>query len=259
MIELTSILIGIMSIIITVASIEYYRQISKAKKEYELAKNIIEDIVLSFNRGLKRQANRIEVIAYKLDGSLAKSDTSVKKVESIEKIILPIKEQIKKINQTTSNFSSKKEIIEDRIQNFDETNQKLNNRIEKLEEDRIQNFDETNQKLNNRIEKLEEKITKLTEIPETIRETVIPIRREKALAAITDTEIIVLEVLSSEGGKTAPEMKNKINLSREHTARLMKKLYEKGYLERETEKIPFRYNIKKEMEQFLNSTKNNQI
>ena len=237
MIELTSILIGIMSIIITVASIEYYRQISKAKKEYELAKNIIEDIVLSFNRGLKRQANRIEVIAYKLDGSLAKSDTSVKKVESIEKIILPIKEQIKKINQTTSNFSSKKEIIEDRIQNFDETNQKLNNRIEKLEE----------------------KITKLTEIPETIRETVIPIRREKALAAITDTEIIVLEVLSSEGGKTAPEMKNKINLSREHTARLMKKLYEKGYLERETEKIPFRYDIKKEMEQFLNSTKNKQI
>lgn len=237
MIELTSILIGIMSIIITVASIEYYRQISKAKKEYELAKNIIEDIVLSFNRGLKRQANRIEVIAYKLDGSLAKSDTSVKKVESIEKIILPIEEQIKKIKQTTSNFSSKKEIIKDKIQNFDETNQKLNNRIEKLEE----------------------KINKLTEIPETIRETVIPIRREKALAAITNTEIIVLEVLSSEGGKTAPEMKNKINLSREHTARLMKKLYEKGYLERETGKIPFRYNIKKEMEQFLNSTKNNQI
>ncbi len=237
MIELTSILIGIMSIIITIASIEYYRQISKAKKEYELAKNIIEDIVLSFNRGLKRQANRIEVIAYKLDGSLAKSDTSVKKVESIEKIILPIEEQIKKINQTTYNFSSKKEIIKDKIQNFDETNQKLNNRIEKLEE----------------------KINKLTEIPETIRETVIPIRREKALAAITNTEIIVLEVLSSEGGKTAPEMKNKINLSREHTARLMKKLYEKGYLERETGKIPFRYNIKKEMEQFLNSTKNNQI
>ncbi|MBK5133015.1 MarR family transcriptional regulator [Candidatus Bathyarchaeota archaeon] len=259
MIEVTSILIGIMSIIITVASIEYYRQISKAKKEYEKAKNIIEDIVLSFNRGLKRQANKTEVIAYKLDGSLAKSDTSVKKVESIEKIVFPIEEQIKKINEKTSNFSSKTAIIEDRIQNFDETNQKLNNRIEKLEEDRIQNFDETNQKLNNRIEKLEEKITKLTELPETIKESVIPIRREKALGAITDTEITVLEILSLGGGKTAPEMKNRINLSREHTARLMKKLYEKGYLERETGKIPFRYNVKKEMEKFLNSTKNNQL
>ncbi len=76
------------------------------------------------------------------------------------------------------------------------------------------------------------------------------------LGAITETEIKVLEVLSSEGGKTAPEMKNKINLSREHTARLMKKLYEKGYLERETGKIPFRYSAKKEMEKFLNSSKN---
>ena len=226
-----------MSIIITVASIEYYRQISKAKKEYEKAKNIIEDILLSFNRGLKRQANRTEVIAYKLDNSLAKSDTSVKKVESIEKIIVPIEEQIKKINETTTNFSSKTAIIQNRIQNFGETTQKLNNRIEKLEE----------------------KITKLTELPEIIRESVIPIRREKALAAITDTEIIVLEVLSLEGGKTAPEMKNRINLSREHTARLMKKLYEKGYLERETGKIPFRYTVKKEMEKFLNSTKNNQL
>ena len=226
-----------MSIIITVASIEYYRQISKAKKEYEKAKNIIEDILLSFNRGLKRQANRTEVIAYKLDSSLAKSDTSVKKVESIEKIIVPIEEQIKKINETTTNFSSKTAIIQDRIQNFGETTQKLNKRIETLEE----------------------KITKLTELPEIIRESVIPIRREKALAAITDTEIIVLEVLSLEGGKTAPEMKNRINLSREHTARLMKKLYEKGYLERETGKIPFRYTVKKEMEKFLNSTKNNQL
>ena len=169
MIELTTILIGIMSIIITVAAIEYYRQISKAKKEYEKAKNIIEDILLSFNRGLKRQANRTEVIAYKLDSSLAKSDTSVKKVESIEKIIVPIEEQIKKINETTTNFSSKTAIIQDRIQNFGETTQKLNNRIEKLEE----------------------KITKLTELPEIIRESVIPIRREKALAAITDTESIV--------------------------------------------------------------------
>ena len=54
-------------------------------------------------------------------------------------------------------------------------------------------------------------------------------------------------------------MKNRISLSREHTARLMKKLYEKGYLERETGKIPFRYTVKKEMEKFLNSTKNNQL
>ncbi len=236
MIELTSILLIIMAIGITVTSIEYYKQISKAKKEYDKAKRIIEDIVLSFNRELKREANKLEVITYKVDGSLAKSDNSIERIKNIEKIVLPIKEKINKINEITSTFLSTTSTIESRIQNFDDTNQKINNRIEKLEE----------------------KMKSLTELPEIIRESVIPIRREKALGAITDTEIKVLEVLSLEGGKTAPEMKNKINLSREHTARLMKKLYEKGYLERETGKIPFRYSVKKEMEKFLNNSKNNQ-
>ena len=234
MIELTSILLIVMAIGITVTTIEYYKQISKAKKEYDKAKGIIEDIVLSFNRELKREANRLEVLTYKVDGSLAKSD-SIERIKNIEKIVLPIKEKINKINEITSTFLSTTSRIENRIQNFDDSNQKINNRIEKLEE----------------------KMTSLTELPEIIRESVIPIRREKALGAITDTEIKVLEVLSLEGGKTAPEMKNKINLSREHTARLMKKLYEKGYLERETGKIPFRYRVKKEMEKFLNNSKNN--
>ena len=234
MIELTSILLIVMAIGITVTTIEYYKQISKAKKEYDKAKGIIEDIVLSFNRELKREANRLEVLTYKVDGSLAKSD-SIERIKNIEKIVLPIKEKINKINEITSTFLSTTSRIENRIQNFEDSNQKINNRIEKLEE----------------------KMTSLTELPEIIRESVIPIRREKALGAITDTEIKVLEVLSLEGGKTAPEMKNKINLSREHTARLMKKLYEKGYLERETGKIPFRYRVKKEMEKFLNNSKNN--
>jgi DNA-binding MarR family transcriptional regulator len=71
------------------------------------------------------------------------------------------------------------------------------------------------------------------------------------MSRLTDTELTVLEFLASEGPKTAPEIKERVKLSREHTARLMKKLYEEGYLERETGKIPFRYNVKKEMEKFL--------
>jgi DNA-binding Lrp family transcriptional regulator len=71
------------------------------------------------------------------------------------------------------------------------------------------------------------------------------------MAALTDTELAVLEMLSAEGPKTAPEIKQRVQHSREHTARLMKKLYEEGYLERETGKIPFKYSVKKEMEKLL--------
>jgi len=90
--------------------------------------------------------------------------------------------------------------------------------------------------------------------PEASFEPVIPIKREKALARLTPTEIAVLEMLASEGAKTAPEIKERVKLSREHTARLMKKLYEEGYLERDTSKIPFKYSVKKEMEKFLKKT-----
>jgi DNA-binding Lrp family transcriptional regulator len=64
----------------------------------------------------------------------------------------------------------------------------------------------------------------------------------------------VLEILALEGPKTAPEIKDRIKLSREHTARLMKKVYEEGYVERDTGKIPFKYRIKKEMEKLLKKT-----
>ena len=233
MIEISIILIFVVLVIIVAASIEYYNQIRKAKKEYEKSKNIIENIVFSFNRELKRESNRIELVAFKVDGSLSKAENCIKRIENLEKTTYPIKTNL-------NNFDGKYSELETKIS---------------LIENKIQNFDEPNQMLKNRIENLEEKIIKLTEIPEIKRETVIPIRREKAMSAITETEVRVLELLSKEGAKTAPEIKNRIKLSREHTARLMKKLYEKGYLERETGKIPFKYKIKEEMENILNSKK----
>jgi len=116
--------------------------------------------------------------------------------------------------------------------------------------------------LRNRITGFEEHIQRLSVTPlqqETRSEIAlppIPIKRDKALAALTDTEITVLEILSKEGAKTAPEIRERVHLSREHTARLMKKLYEDGYLEREAGKIPFRYTVKKEMEALLQKVQN---
>ena len=78
------------------------------------------------------------------------------------------------------------------------------------------------------------------------------------MAALTDTEIHVLEFLTSSGPKTAPEIREKVQLSREHTSRLMKKLYEEGYLERETGKLPFTYSVKKEMKKLLGKPENTQ-
>jgi DNA-binding MarR family transcriptional regulator len=113
--------------------------------------------------------------------------------------------------------------------------------------------------LKGKVSEVEQQFQKLVAAPEIKNEPVIPIRRDKAMAALTETELTVLEMLTAEGSKTAPEIKDMVRLSREHTARLMKKLYEKGYLERETGKIPFRYSIKKEMKKILRKAESEQV
>ena len=236
MIELIPILIGILLAATVAASTGYYRQIRKAQKEYEKAKGAVEDIVLSFNRELKRESERLEVIAYKVEGSLAKSDTGLKKIDNIEKKILPFENQISSITQMTQNNSN----ISTVLSGLDV---------------KIKDIETTQENLKLKISGFEDQIQKISIMPSEFRNDpsmpVIPIKRDKAMAALTTTEITVLEMLVSEGSKTAPEIKDRVQLSREHTARLMKKLYEGGYLEREVGKIPFRYTVKKEMEKLL--------
>ena len=57
----------------------------------------------------------------------------------------------------------------------------------------------------------------------------------------TPTELQVLTFLADEGAKSAPEIGRLIGRSREHTARLMKKLFDEGYVRRDQTRIPFRY------------------
>ena len=57
----------------------------------------------------------------------------------------------------------------------------------------------------------------------------------------TSTELQVLSLLSEQGPKSAPEVGRLLGRSREHSARLMKKLYQEGYVNRDQSRIPFRY------------------
>ncbi len=59
----------------------------------------------------------------------------------------------------------------------------------------------------------------------------------------TPTELQVLTLLASEGPKSAPEIGRVVGRSREHTARLMKKLFEEGYILRDQGRVPFRYSL----------------
>jgi chromosome segregation ATPase len=228
-IEFVASLMALLVAVTISSAILYYRQIRKIQVEYEKARSVIEDVVLSFNRELRKEADRTELVAYKVEGNAAKADNIAKRMDSLEKTMESVKVQAvpssEKEQALSVEFSS------------------LTSRVASLEA-----LQET---VKTKVSGIEEEMQKFVSIPEIRNEPAIQIRREKALAALTDTEISVLEMLVTEGSKTAPEIKDRVSLSREHTARLMKKLYEEGYVERETGKIPFRYSAKKEMEKVL--------
>lgn len=216
------------------AAIVYFRQLRRAQREYEKAKGAVEDIVLSFNRQLKQEAQKLGIIAYKIQGLASRSEGALNKAE----------ETVRKINT-----------LEPKVVACSEDKDKVAGRLDDVEK-KVRDAVASHELVVTRITSLEEQAKRLLTAPEASLEAAIPIKRDKAMAQLTETEISVLEMLTAEGPKTAPEIKERVKLSREHTARLMKKLYEEGYLERETSKIPFKYSVKKEMEKLLKKTEN---
>lgn len=76
------------------------------------------------------------------------------------------------------------------------------------------------------------------------------------LASLTPTERLTLEILRDEGAKAAPEIGKRLKKSREHTSRLMKKLYMEGYVDRESNHAPFRYKLNEALRSTFESSSN---
>jgi hypothetical protein len=230
--EILVVLVTCLSVATVAAAIEYYRYLRRAQKEYERAKAAVDDIVLSFNRQFKREAEKLEVIAFKVESIASKTSGTL---------------------DIAKDFGKRMDAVEMKARTDTESVGRVVERLDSVE-GRLRDVGTSQEAITAKLAGLEEKARQMPVAPETGLEAVIPIRKEKAIAQLTDTELSVLEMLASEGPKTAPEIKERVKLSREHTARLMKKLYEEGYLERETGKIPFRYTVKKEMEKLLKKT-----
>ncbi|MGO9644525.1 MAG: MarR family transcriptional regulator [Candidatus Bathyarchaeia archaeon] len=105
------------------------------------------------------------------------------------------------------------------------------------------------------VSELAELKTRLVVLPQTQRnlgsKPGLVLRGENIMDALTPTEIQVVNILSEEGPKAAPELGKRLNKSREHMARLMKKLYLEGYVDRESNHAPFRYRLSEKLQSTL--------
>jgi Sugar-specific transcriptional regulator TrmB len=90
-----------------------------------------------------------------------------------------------------------------------------------------------------------------------LRQIVSPSGEAGSLSSITTpTEMQVLSLLSEKGALAAPEIGRLVGRSREHTARLMKRLFEEGYVKRDQNRIPFRYSLVDRVKQSFSKAPN---
>ena len=75
----------------------------------------------------------------------------------------------------------------------------------------------------------------------------IPLQQRDVLGQLTPTEFDVLTLIDKFGEGSVPEIREKIQKTREHTARLLKKLFDKGFIDRNTSSMPYRYLLRKEV------------
>jgi hypothetical protein len=205
----------------------YYRRIRLASVVYEEAKSVVADIVISFERQLQRQEAKIENAIQKIEAATGKSESLSKHFEEQEKTILSRLDELRLRVDIKPANSSDEESLKKEVRS-------LKRQLESLFEAQRE------------LEQQEGAIASDSQV-----ETVIPIKKERALAPLTETELRVLEFIAAEGEKTAPQIRDFIKLTREHTARLMKKLYQQGYVERRSDKAPYIYRIKEEMLKIL--------
>jgi predicted transcriptional regulator len=214
-------IVVMMFLSLTIATIAiYYRRIRQASKAYEDARNAVGDIVISFDKQLSRHEEQIGAAVQRLEAQRGRDERLARQLDAQEN----------RISSVVVDLAAKAAKSPD-IESVKATLANLEERVEGLSKAQ------------------EEWAKRATAVTEAQIEAAIPLRREQALAPLTETELRVLEFIatSPSGQRTAPEVKEMIKLTREHTARLMKKLYEGGYLERRSERTPFAYMVKEEM------------
>jgi uncharacterized phage infection (PIP) family protein YhgE len=209
----------------------YFTKMKELSRRYVEAKGIVGNVILSFKADLQRQGEKIR--------SISQATETLSSQGEPRKMIQELRGEMDRIRNEFSAAS-------DGIARLSTDTDELAKKVELLTSRQRENEKEIGLLASSR--------GKQPTVGERI-EAAIPIRKDKAMSGLTHTELRVLEILANEGGKTTNQIRQKIKLTREHTGRLMKSLYARGYAERRTDRLPYTYRIKDEMLNILNKSR----
>jgi DNA-binding MarR family transcriptional regulator len=201
----------------TIASFIYYTRISQAQEGYEESRDIVKGIVNGFTRQISRLTDAIS----NFESDAAEANRAAKQALDVSRVAVE---------------ASKSGIDERRL---------LTEKLESTE---------------NSIQEIRKEIQELSKRPIPLLQTVpinapIPLQQKDVLDQLTLTEFNVLALIDELGEVSVPEIREKIEKTREHTARLLKKLFDNGFIDRNTNSMPYRYHLRKEIVELIKNHK----
>lgn len=207
-------------VLTSISSVLFYRRIKAAQVEYENAKDIVRNIVLSFSRELSNQKREIKKVSATAEAALEKgAEANAVTAEAYPKI--------RDLSDMLDSAKLDIKTLDSRLRELKDTRQSESQPQAKPAE------------------------THTAEEPETaVRPSEAP-KRDGVLSQLNPTELRVLELLDEEGEMTVPRVMERIGKTREHTARLLKKIFENGFIDRTTGSMPYKYKIRKELKELL--------
>ena len=201
-------------LMIVVASIVFYRKITEATNEYDGAKNSIKNITFGFTRQIKRIQQNVAKAENEATTAKIVASEALKTSGEVKEATLKGLEAVKSLQSRVESTESEFDIIRKEVQKLAAAPK--------------------------------QRIVVRQDIP-----AAIPIQQGSVLQQLTDTELTALKKIVELGDGTVPEIKEHIGTTREHTARLLKKLYESGFVDRSTNAMPYHYSVRKEIRDLI--------
>jgi len=212
----------IFALVTVIFAVVYYKKIFYVKAEYNDAKSVIHSVILTFRRRQDEYDEKLTHVTGDVERLHTTTENLTEQNNRIERMVDSL------ITSVKSTFTINKKVVE---------------RVEAMTEE-IGNLSKMQQNMQKQLTGIEER----TKTPEPVK--VETLREEKsATVQLTETENQIVQFLLNEGPKTAPEVEKKIEKTREHTARLMKKLWQEGFIERDTHRIPFIYRANEKLKE----------
>jgi DNA-binding MarR family transcriptional regulator len=196
-----------------VASFIYYQRIRRAQEEYEGSKDIIRGITVGFTKQIEK---------------ITRSLSNIERDASDARIIAS---EAMKVSQEASETAKENE----------EERRRLAEKI-----------GETEKALSDMKEEMQKLSIRPVVVPTQLDvEAPIPLKQDAVLDQLTPTELDVLGLIEEMSEGSVPQIRERIGKTREHTARLLKKLFERGFIDRNTSGMPYRYYIRKEIRELI--------